>query len=187
MRTLILFILFFAVVTQADQPLVEVFASPQDFANDSSVVVDSTMQLQLHKESADSSDPTYALSYLNSRGKRRFYNDKLFAIRVGDRYYIRERTDLFGAARFRPIQYCSYVSIYSLLTTETFSHSKDPQALKKTYYMIFMEDDGLVRPLTEPRVREALIRQDKLLYNEFSTTAPHTIEELLEYLSKICK
>ena len=189
MRLFVLLFLLISTSLFAQHPEIKLYLSAENFINDSSEVIDTTMRFQVHKKSEDPNDPTYALSYLSKKGKgkRRFYNENLFAIKVGKTFYARERTDVFGAARYRPITYCSYVSYYSLLSRDTFSNSKDPNELKRTYYMIFMDDDAMIKPLTEPRVRESLIRTNKLLYNEFSMASPHTIEDLLRYLDRICE
>lgn len=190
MKTTLICLLFSVVAFAKLDTIPEVYATPEDFAKDSSVIIDSTFRLHVLEKSKDPSDPDYAIIYTTSRGRRRYYNDKAFAIRVGSRYFIRDRSDVFGPARYRPIKRCPIVSYYSLISTSMYNHARKGDkkgGVTKTWYMIYMEEEGMIKPLTAPRVREVIIRKYPLMYNEFASHEAHSLESLFSYLDRICK
>jgi len=187
MRSAILLVSFVVFLSAQIGKVPEFVMSSEDFVNDSATVIDSTYRFEIFKDSYLKDDPNYVITYINKKGKRRYYKKDAFAVRIDGKYYIQEKSIVFGPSQFRPITRCENVSYYSFITKDTYSQTRDKDDLTTTWYIIYMEDEGMIKPLTSSRVRELLIRNNPVLYNEFSMTGPHSVEKLLNYIDRLCK
>ncbi|MCL1946251.1 MAG: hypothetical protein FWF51_03735 [Chitinivibrionia bacterium] len=162
------------------------FSNFKAFRDNIPDVTDTSFRLSKIEKSVDKNDLDFRLEYRDERGKMKLTRKEIAIFADGKNYYIADGTIGFGSPRFRKLTDCknfSYFRRVSSAPSGTGGHSKDN--LNETW-VILDHTNGAISELTDKVLKQILLRNEPLLYNEYADKHKKNGSPM-DYIKRICK
>ena len=181
----IITILIFAATIVCAQVPFGGFSNFKAFREKTPDVTDTSFRLSVIEKSVDKNDSDFRLEYRNERGRMKLIREEIAIFADGKNYYIADGSIGFGSPRFRKLTCCKNFSyfrrVYSV-PSGTGGHSKNNL---NEVWVILDHTDGTVSELTDRVLKQILLRNQPLLYNEYSDKRKRNGSPI-EYIKRIC-